>query len=403
MSTYSDLLIYQHADSLPSYGFQRGYKYMNVTTIKKIKFYTIYSIVVAALALITLEVAASYFIKSKMDNALSIFEGILLSNQNILEPKTDYTEEWKTPEFHFTIRTNNRGFREEFDFKDNEIDVAYMGDSFTFGHGVDIHDRYSNVAAKIHPHLKVVSLSYNNGFQPEHYEYFLGLHPDIRPKVLFVGLYLGNDLDSDLNETIVERDNKGKIINLQLPYRDVYRGVIINKANFKYGWLSFLVETTNLGKLLAIKINSNYELRKLYTPSVKINSPNRLSTDLGEFDQHNLRTIKALTKIKDIIKSRDGELHVLMIPQNFFVGDVNRPHVAPESMSKIEEIKSQNGLIQTTLKLCGEEKLRCHDLSKLLTIQDYLAQDGHWKASGHKKVGEYTGKIIADNIKTRSE
>ena len=99
-----------------------------------------------------------------------------------------------------------------------------MGDSFTFGHGVNVYDRYSNVTARQYPEMTIVSLSYNNGFQPEHYEYFLDRHPEISPKILFIGLYLGNDLDSDLNETRIERASDGKILQLELPYRDVYRG-----------------------------------------------------------------------------------------------------------------------------------------------------------------------------------
>lgn len=330
----------------------------------------------------------------------TIFEGILCDDQNILKIKPNYKKQWKGKEFNVAIRTNSRGYREDFEFEDNDIDIAFMGDSFTFGHGVDVANRYTNVVAEKYPQMTVVSLSYNNGFQPEHYEYFLDNHPDLKPRLLFVGLYLGNDFDSDITETVIDRDNYGKIIKLQLPYRDVYLGTLTNKVKYKYGWLSNFIKATNLGKVIMKRINSSPRLRcKLIKDQTVIpNTPNRLSTELGDLDQHNLRAIRSLKEIARKIEMRNGELHILLIPQNFLVGCTESPHIAYDNRDRIDEIRAKNGLMKAVINLCESEGLKCHDLSKILTSNDYYKKDSHWNEQGHGKVGAYISKIVESKI-----
>jgi hypothetical protein len=360
-------------------------------------FLVFYCVLVGVLILGVLEVASAIILGGRSEASLSIFDDILQNDKDVFEITPFYDEKWTRSEFDVSIRTNSRGFREDFEFEDSSVDIAFMGDSFTFGFGVDVKDRYTNVVARQHPNETVVSLSYNNGLQPEHYEYFLGRHTELAPRILFVGLYLGNDLDNDLNETLIERDMEGNIARLQLPYRDVYRGTLINKPNFKYDWLSSFVDTTSLGKLLAIKINSSHSLRGMFKKdgAVLPDAANSLSTELGNLDEHRYRVITALKNIEHLMASRNGEFHILVIPQNFLVGDVQFSHVAPDNQQRIDEIKAKSGLLKTLLNLCDSESLNCHDLSTILTKNDYFERDLHWNQQGHDKVGRYVSEVIA--------
>src|SRR3989442_13868132 len=98
---------------------------------------------------------------------------------------------------------------------------------------------------------------------------------------------------------------------------------MINALKHRYGWLSTVLRT-NLGKIIAIRINSSPRFRHILMKEggVVPNAPNRLSTELGNLDQHNLRAMVSLNQIAKIAEKRDMELHVLLIPQNFLVGDV---------------------------------------------------------------------------------
>jgi hypothetical protein len=224
----------------------------------------------------------------------------------------------------------------------------------------------------------------------------LDRHPKLRPKLLFIGLYLGNDLDSDLNETFIERDRDGKIKALRLPYRGLFRSALINATEYRYGLLSTFVHWTNVGKLIGIKINSSQKLRHMFHKEAELmpNSPNRLSTDLGQLDSVNLRAIRSLKEIANTIEKRNGELHILLIPQNFLVGKVKNPHVANVNKDKVDEIRSRNGLMKALINMCTTEGLNCHDLTGILTTGDYFEEDAHWNEHGHKKVGDYVSKIV---------
>jgi hypothetical protein len=359
----------------------------------------LYCLVTCSLIFAVLEVVAGVILDKRLQGSLPIYQCILCDSSNVFKAKANYRGQW--PGFNVSVRTNSQGYREDFDFKDKDVDVAFMGDSFTFGWGVDVETRYSNIVAKRFPKLIVANFTPSCGFQPEHYEYFLDRHPELRPKLLFIGLYLGNDLDSDLNETFIEGDSDGKIKTLRLPYRGLFRSALINATEYRYGLLSTFVHWTNIGKLIGIKINSSQRLRHMFHKEAELmpNSPNRLSTDLGQLDSVNLRAIRSLKEIANTVEKRNGELHILLIPQNFLVGKVKNPHIADVSRDKVDEIRSRNGLMMALINVCKTEGLNCHDLTGILTTDDYFEEDAHWNERGQKKVGDYVSKIAGSAFK----
>jgi hypothetical protein len=347
--------------------------------VRKTVAYFSYCLVVSCLAFAVLEWYATSRVKYLIENSVPIFQCVLCDGQNIMTPKAHYSGQWKTPEFSVGLRTNSKGYREDFDFDDSDVDIAFMGDSFTFGWGVNVEDRYSNIVARKFPRLVVVSLSPNNGFEPEHYEYFLDRHPKLKPKLVFVGLYLGNDLDPDLSETVVERDGYGKIKRLELPYRDVYLGALTSGSRYRWGLLASFVRNTYLGKIIAMRINRSATLTRM----LKEQSPargNRESTELGNLDEHNFRAIRSLKEIKADIERRNGKLFVLLIP---------------EDPRRLE-------LMRALIALCVAQELKCYDLSRILTRDDYYQEDGHWNKQGHENVGNYVGTIVGGVIQVSS-
>lgn len=350
-----------------------------------------------------LDIAATPLLEKRVHKSLPIFEGILDDGKNILRVKPGYTGVWERPHFSVSVRTNSRGFREDFEFNDADVDVAFMGDSFSFGHGVEVEKRYSNISAGDFPGLTVVSLSYNNGFQPEHYEYFLEKHPELKPDVLFVGLYLGNDLDSDLNETVIERADEGKITSLELPYRDIFMGALKNTSKYRYQWLTDFVESSDVGKIVAIRINKSSKLRRMFKKELSVipNTDNRLSTELGNLDQHNLRAIRAIKEIDRLVNARRGELHVLLIPQNFLVGDMKSPHIDSDNVHMVDMIREKRGLIKAVMDQCMALDISCHDLSGVLDSGDYFYEGAHWNESGNEKVGRFASGIIANVVERK--
>src|SRR5262249_25103823 len=93
--------------------------------------------------------------------------------------------------------------------------------------------------AKYFPDRKIASLAYASGFQPEHYEFYFNSHHALAPKLVVVGLYLGNDLESDVRETWIHKSQDGRIDDIRLPYRGVFRGELVNASNYRFQGMSF--------------------------------------------------------------------------------------------------------------------------------------------------------------------
>jgi hypothetical protein len=351
------------------------------------KFWTIYLTVVTVIVFGVLDVAAGVVVRRRVGTLLSIFDCILCDGRNVLTPRAGVRQVWDaSPAFTVDVRTNARGFREDVDFTDAEVDVAFMGDSFAFGWGVDVEDRFSNVIAASRPDDRVVSLSYNNGFQPEHYEYFLERHPELRPRVVVVLVCLGNDLDSDARETEIDRGPDGTIADLRLPYRGLYFGVMRGAAAYSPRPLGVLVEHTNVGRILGAFINQSPELRGRFTApqTVLVNTSNPPALSRGRLTDLSQRAFIALTRIKAHVESYGGVLHVVLVPEELPAG--------PGSTGVVYA----NGLTDAVLQRCAQDALSCHDLAPHLTERaDFIQGDGHWTPQGHAKVAGALRPLVA--------
>ncbi len=188
--------------------------------------------------------------------SLPIYEDEMVAPDGRVTPlRRNLDWHWRTAEFDVTVRTNSAGYREDFEFDLAEVAVAFMGDSFTFGHGVEASERYTNLfAARLNGRIdpkRVVSLGRNDGFQPEHYEYFLRKHPELKPQYIVVGLYLGNDLESDIRETSFDRQT----LTLELPYRTVVGGQTFRTVPFRIPGFRALTGVSATARLFAATLN----------------------------------------------------------------------------------------------------------------------------------------------------
>jgi len=79
---------------------------------------------------------------SKAEKTLRIFAP---SNDGfVFETKKNFDQSFAAKEFHTRVHMNNIGIREDRDYAGEPIDIAFYGDSFTFGYGVNAGERYSD-------------------------------------------------------------------------------------------------------------------------------------------------------------------------------------------------------------------------------------------------------------------
>lgn len=294
---------------------------------------------------------------------------------------------WTEREFSVQVRTNSFGLREDFEVKLQDIETAFFGDSFTFGHGVESRERYSSVYSSYFgdQREKIVNFSYKNGFQPEHYEFYLKNNQNLRPRNVIVGLYLGNDLGSDLLETKYEPSSN----TLELPYRRIFlKGQIANSPTaFKFP-LNLLADQSKFVQLF-LKITGKTLFRKyLFANDFEgPNSINSVSLEQGNVQLLENRAVKSLLRIQDLVQDRGGKLTVLVIPQNYFFTDVN-PHLNPILVSQLINLRGENNLANKIVNTCRKINLDCFDARQHLDRESYFMYDGHWNARGHKEIGD---------------
>ena len=352
-------------------------------------------VLVLFISIIALEFGAKYIIKHNFEPGAVHTEFLFrqVDPSGRATPTKDYVApireninfQWNSEEFSVGVRINSFGLREDFETNLSDIDIAFFGDSFTFGHGVEANERYSAVyAMNLEPKKTVVSFSYKNGFQPEHYEFYFRNNPELRPKKVFVGLYLGNDLGSDLAETLYDPLNN----KLELPYRRIFSDGQVGNAPTAFRFpLNYLADRSNFIELFLRVIGTTTYRPYLFRDGFEgPNSPNTIDLEKGNVNLLDNRVLKSLARLRDLVEVRGGTLTVIVIPQNYFFSDEN-PHIHPKLVGEISALRNGKNLLTETLTACTALRLNCMDTRPYLTSDSYFPKDAHWNAKGHREVG----------------
>lgn len=371
----------------------------------KIRNFLIISVItILLLELCSMLILALFFNEQVYNVAnLRIFERTtangVIDNQGadwVMPVKPNLEENWNYNDFQVTVKTNNRGLRESFEVIDDAVDIAFFGDSFTFGHGVENEERYSYQFAQDPNFInkKVVSFSYPNGWQPEHYEYYLKKHPNLKPEHSIIGLYLGNDFDSDLNETIYDRES----LEISTPYRVVSKeGFLRNRPDIYRFPINPLIHYSSFVKLVVIQLNATTLRENLFADkAVETNRLNNIALEKGELEEDN-RALIALQEIKTLLQERGSQLTVLIIPQDYyFCKDKASAHIHPDLAKQRSALIEGNNLLKATKKALEKLEIDYFDPSSILEATDYFKIDVHWSAQGHQKIGKALAKHLAE-------
>lgn len=108
---------------------------------------------------------------------------------------------YTTPEFNYTADINSLGFRDrEFKPKTDpdEIRIAVLGDSFTFGWGVAEEESWPRILEtklrKLGYPIVVMNLAQPGYFPYMYAQYALQYLPTLKPDIVIVGILQGDDL-----------------------------------------------------------------------------------------------------------------------------------------------------------------------------------------------------------------
>tara|TARA_B100000212_G_scaffold10434_1_gene7661 strand:- start:334 stop:1500 length:1167 start_codon:yes stop_codon:yes gene_type:complete len=291
---------------------------------------------------------------------------------SVLNIKPNFTTKQKSNEFNVEISTNKLGFRIPNGRPESQIII--LGDSFTYGHGVNAEDRFSETIKDM-CQTEVLNTSYMNGFQPEHYHYYFKINNSLRPKVAIINLFVSNDLYSDVLETII--DNNGNIKSL--PARSITNGgmlggvsdTVLQKNKYLY---------RQLLKLSRYSAFINSARNKMLTqfnffgeiPTANIMAPKELLEEGSMPLKIKERIVSSLNRFYDIGIKRNNDFTLLIA-------------VIPDSLTdlNLDRMKYVNANIIRDLKTDLDENIVFVDPSLNLKSSDFYLEDRHYNKYGH--------------------
>ena len=304
-----------------------------------------------------------------------------------------------TDEFDTTVRINARGYRGE-EFSSQRTDgfrILAIGDSFTFGWGVEDTETYASQLKQLlsvrdpSPAIDVINAGFAAGYSPDTYYLYLkreGLA--VNPDLVIVGVYVGNDLDSPAafeNEWL-EQDadglplrilnrNSHVVGNMLLP-RDVplrYRVPLLHRLHLFQGVadLWWMVRAAQRSSLLgAATLHAASSANDESVPYI-------YRTTYAERTNTVMRRVESLFRgMKSVAAEAQVPLLFMIIPEQV--------QMSTAAFSGLPaEIDKPQRLLR---EFFDREHLPYIDLLPSLREAAaggalYFPRDGHWNAAGH--------------------
>ena len=350
------------------------------------------AVVAIGLALGALELLSYGFFLSRqlLDRDLRVFCKPASGGMPIAT-KRGFVQRWNTGQFDVTVRTNSIGLREDFELPAGaRLDVGFLGDSFTFGHGVNAGERFSDAVRAQLGGALVASLAYADGFTTPHYYLFLKERPALIPRVAVVGVFLGNDLSGDMMESELIAGDDGDLARIVARYREADTlGRIVTRDRNP---LNRLLRRTWTGCfLLYVDRQLGLNLRPFRPDgAIPLFGWVRPDLELGQLDDAARDALGYVVKIRDLVRAHGGDTIVLLIPPSYYVAPrYSSPHPADVTA----RIRTELPLVHAIEAWCGANALVCVDpIADLRRAEEagsptYFSIDPHLTAAGHRVVG----------------
>lgn len=330
------------------------------------------------------------------------------SGMQAYDIKADHSQLFLSREFSTRVQTNNMGFREDQDFVDQKLDIAFVGDSFTMGHGVNVGFRYTDLIMQQFPDRNMMTLAPAVGPSPPHYYLYLKNNPELIPSVLVIGLFPANDLQNDMSDAKLLENSQGELIGITSKVRKVSSegGLILKEEPYHYPKWKKVLRSFNAGRIFLLaryKLQQMLVARSKITNSEKPQNNNReiqqelSQLDRGLFDKMNLSALDFVDRINNLVTNNGGKVIVLYIPYGYWVGDY--PSLCPYSQTLCGSILSRSDLgdaIAVSMKRYNIEFINPTEefrKAEKSGIKTYFPGDAHWTPAGHA--------VAADAVSSR--
>lgn len=293
--------------------------------------------------------------------------------------KPDYAGRFIREEFDTTVTINSHGFRGREFRNRNEPRIVIIGDSFTFGHGVNDDQTYPALLDKHFKDSEVINAGFVAGSSPDMYFAWLQKHgAELGASEIIIGFFIGNDIDRHPQMVWVKTDSKGLPVKIENVESHVVNGYLRPRVT-PIGYRYPILRESHLFHLAGRAFR---QLQSFIKPATK---------PASVFDDHNQpETIKKIEKTKRVflginnwMQANKISFSVIMIPT---LQQVTKKH-----NNKIQKLFS---------KFFTEHKINHFDLLHGMSLVNkslYFPIDQHWNVEGHK----IAAQLIADWVEKK--
>ncbi len=315
------------------------------------------------------------------------------NNETIYSTKPNLNLTVEEEEFSYTVKTNSEGFRDK-DFSAQNIKnglIFSVGDSMTFGQGVELEETFSNILEK-ELALPVFNLGVNGFTTFQEYRLFEKYFKKYPPNTVILNIYFGNDI----------AENSG-IINRTIDKRPVQKNR--HDATTFEKIKTFFRETLGLHSYmffaqrfdnLMIKLNFKAPLR-LNTFTIKLFD--QTSLDDKELIMGYEKTFNYILKFKELAQKNNVNLLVVLMSPRFQVRDSEWKN----AQNKYEfggRVLVRDLPNKQFRQFFEKESIKYIDLYEPFKAASdgtlYYNYDGHWTAKGHRLAANEILKALSE-------
>ncbi len=322
--------------------------------------------------------------------------------------------------FNTTVIHNNEGFRDVNHDKKNtqkKFRMLVLGDSFTWGHGVENDQIYMKVLEEHDPGIETINMGGPGGDPQGELKVYTSRGVDYEHDVVMVGFFIGNDIEAYYPEPKKTPpqwgyDSKGDFVLIGHMKSKEEVDAIRRKSEERYS----PTKNRNFRKRISYWFTQHFQIftfvgnhRKyysdvlkgslLYTKILKIFGIDNkrahgflnfcMANDPDDVKQGWKLVAGALETMKSFVTTEGAKLYVVFIPQyvqtsqSIFERSVRKYGHDPS----IYDMEKPN---RELAKLCRKLEIDYLDLLPVMKKETsvvnglYYPRDGHWNAEGHR-------------------
>ena len=289
------------------------------------------------------------------------YDGVILGIKN-----STFRHKHPLGDFDINIKINKYGFRDEKDIsKSTPNDLLVVGDSFSFGHGVEEDKRYSNLLEKM------IGIPVYNISIPVEIDGYAALVRYAKQN--------GAKMDNLIITICMEND----LIDYEKK-ESYYKSKAYENKKFK-SFKKFLRKNSAFFNMINYLIVNNETLYKL---AIKLGLLSHYRDFIRKNEYSEKIILSSVNKLLEITQQFDNVTVIVIPSRALWVGDNQETEL--KIHNRFCELLRENQLDIIDLRLIYEEG---DD-----PFQYLFEHDGHWSEKGHLKVAEILSKHLKDKL-----